>query len=61
MQLTIYLYKYNKKKQKTMKMETKAFVKYEKPQVELLSCCVERGFFGSATLDDMKEEIGDWD
>ena len=44
-----------------MKLETKAFVKYEKPQVELLSCCVERGFFGSATLDDMKEEIGDWD
>ena len=39
----------------------KASVNYEKPQVELLSFCVERGFEGSGSmLDDMKETEGEW-
>ena len=39
-----------------------ASVTYEKPQVELLSYCVERGFEVSndSTLDDMYETGGEW-
>ena len=37
-----------------------ASVEYEKPQVELLSFCVERGFEASSTLDDMEEIPGVW-
>ena len=37
-----------------------ASVTYEKPQMELLSYCVERGFTASSTLDDMKETEGEW-
>ena len=42
---------------KTMMM---ASVKYEKPQVEQLSFCVEKGFTASGMLDDMTEKQGDW-
>ena len=44
------------------KTKMKASVKYEKPQVELISLYVERSccIAGSA-LDDMIEQEGDWD
>ena len=48
----------NNKKMK--KQLFQASVEYEKPQVELLSFCVERGFEASSTLDDMEEIPGVW-